>query len=196
MEIFTSMTFWVIIVVIIVLLAIVGYVAEGTILAGKKQEKKEKEEKPNEEKPSAWTDSTLETDDKQETVYNTADQSWLEMPDVINAPASTLDTSKETPMVSESLTTPSTPATLEAKSVIPESSATQEASINETTSEVMTEPIPAKATSTISNNEQPSLDDAVKPVPDVTTNNKSVDVKEKNNKDKKENTESLDIWTD
>ena len=38
MEIFTSMTFWIIVVLIVVLLAIIGFVAEGTILGSKKKE--------------------------------------------------------------------------------------------------------------------------------------------------------------
>ena len=35
MEIFTSITFWIVVIAIIVILAIIGYVAEGTILANK-----------------------------------------------------------------------------------------------------------------------------------------------------------------
>ena len=85
MEILTSMTFWIVIVVIIVLLAIVGYVAEGTILAGKKQEKEKNEKKEEKEALSAWTEDAPAMDDRQEKVYNTADQSWLDMPDVTSA---------------------------------------------------------------------------------------------------------------
>ena len=93
MEILTSMTFWIIVVVIIVILAIIGYLAEGTVLANKKQDnKKETENKGQVE--TAWTNENLAKDDRQEKVYNTAEKSWNEMPDVsatsndeINKPA-------------------------------------------------------------------------------------------------------------
>ena len=114
MEIFTSMTFWIIVVLIVVLLAIIGFVAEGTILGSKKKENK-KEEKKEEAALNAWAEDAPTTDDKQETVYNTAEQSWLDMPDVSMPSANEVNaepliaTAPETPKTEEIST--STPAT-------------------------------------------------------------------------------------
>ena len=92
MEIFTSITFWAIVIAVIVILAIIGYVAEGTIFANKKEEEKLKKNES-----TTWTEVTpTEAEIKQEKVYTVTDNNWLEMPD-INAKV-TIDEPVQTPI--------------------------------------------------------------------------------------------------
>ena len=82
MEIFTSITFWVIVVAIIVILGIIGYLAEGTIFANKNKKEVKAEKKQEKENLDAWTKgSSTEAELRQEKVYQTADKSWNEIPD-------------------------------------------------------------------------------------------------------------------
>ena len=84
MEIFTSITFWVILVIIIVILGIIGYLAEGTIFTNKNKTVK-KEENKEQENISTWEkDTPTEAELRQEKVYQTADKSWNEIPKVEN----------------------------------------------------------------------------------------------------------------
>lgn len=88
MEIFTSITFWIIVIAIIVILAIIGYVAEGTILASQKTKK---EENKKEEKTLWEKNAPTEQELKQEKVYTAKGSNWLDMPDlnqndVVSAP--------------------------------------------------------------------------------------------------------------
>ena len=86
MEIFTSFIFWIVVVIIIVLLGIIGYLAEGTILANKKREEEAKNKaKAAESDENTWLkEAPTEAEQKQETVYTTADNSWYDMPDISN----------------------------------------------------------------------------------------------------------------
>lgn len=78
MEIFTSMTFWIIVIAIIVVLAIIGYIAEGTIKASVKDKKEIKKDEN-----TVWSKGTpTEEQLKQETVYNVENGNWLDMPDL------------------------------------------------------------------------------------------------------------------
>ena len=200
MEILTSMTFWIVIVVIIVLLAIVGYVAEGTILADKKQEKEKNEKKEEKEALSAWTEDASAKDDRQEKVYNTADQSWLDMPDVASATETlepktdTLEPKKEiipevsvTPM-SESIGTAPMPSTPQENSSLPTGTPVSKENNN-----------PEMAASSIK--EVSTLSEPAKnePSPIATVQEKTPISSQQANtvkpEDKGKEPETLDIWT-
>ena len=194
MEIFTSMTFWIIIVVVIVLLAIIGYVAEGTVLAGKKQEKNKNEKKEEKEALSAWTEDAPVADDKQETVYNTADQSWLDMPDV----TSTAEPAKELEKPQGEV--------LPEVAVAPINNNANESqpltnSLGETMSnnkETNSNPEPKKNGSTLETDISSNSEKSVNQLSDITSPELEPEkptVKEsKANDDSKKTAETLDIW--
>ena len=106
MAILSSYIFWIIVGAIIIVLALIGYLAEGTEFANKALKKKKsdvttpvvseevlvKSDLPVEvlkvpETPSAWTDASMQKDEKMEVVHKeTSIDDWVNIPNVNEIP--------------------------------------------------------------------------------------------------------------